>query len=133
MNRLSIEELNKLPQEIITNVKNTLTAYNSCQVEFKNGKYDVIVGSYLLEEYPNDFKVIGEVFKEDIFTNIELIENYINAFKSYPKDYKGKKDFKILNEMKNSRKIENGVLSESYGKINNDGNFEIVGTRELNK
>lgn len=130
MNRLSIKELNALPKDIVTEIKNTLRAYDRCTVKYMYGEYSVSTSSCLLAEYPSDYKVVGDVFKEDIFTDKEKIENYINTFKSYPAEYEGDRDYKMLKEMKET--VEGDILYQTFGEINDLGNFEIIGVREIN-
>lgn len=103
MKRLNKEELNKLPKEVIKEAKNTLKAYGKVNVIFQNGNYKVQCGSLLLNEYPEDFKVIGTAYAEDIFDEKDRMINYIEGFHSYPIEYKGKKDWGMIRELKELR------------------------------
>lgn len=97
--RLSIEQLNKLPQGVIDDVKGTLKAYDEVHIVFENGKHIVSCGTMLKAQYADDFKVIGDVYAKDIFNDNDRIINYIEGFHSYPSEYKGEKDWSMINKL----------------------------------
>lgn len=102
---------NTLPKEIQDKVKNTLKAYDEAHVTYENGAYKVSVGVALTATYAPDFKVIGTISANEIYTQDERIENYINVFQDYPIEYKGKRDYKTLNDGKrHTWKLIDGVL-----------------------
>lgn len=106
-----INKLNTLPKEVQDKVKSTLEAYDEVHVVFEYGEYHVTVGVALKAHYANDHKVIGTFKANEIFTQEERIENYINTFQDYPIEYKGKRDYKTLNDGKNHTwKLVNGTL-----------------------
>ncbi|GHU36237.1 hypothetical protein FACS1894105_06250 [Clostridia bacterium] len=57
----------------------------------------------LCSRYPDDFKVIGDVSKDDIYTEDEQIVNYIEEFHDYPYNYRGKRDYDMLRYMRDCR------------------------------
>lgn len=122
---------NNLPIEIQTNVKNTLRAFNKCDVWFEYGQYRVLTGACLKATYGADHKYIGTYKADEIFTEEERIENYINGFCDYPIEYKGKRDYGMLRKMTNEREIvkdENGKMKVAIwqGKLNAEGTFELT-------
>lgn len=61
-------------------------------------------------------------------TNKE-IEDYINTYRLYPPEYTGKKDMSIIRAMgsKYRHDIATNTITRLEGRINNNGDFEIVG------
>lgn len=57
------------------------------------------------------------------------IEDYINDYRVYPEEYKGKRDNSILINMNNRYRLNTETLTVSRleGRINDNGDFEIVG------
>lgn len=106
-----INKLNTLPKEVQDEVKNTLKAYDEAHVIYEYGEYHVSVGVALKAHYAPDHKVIGTFKANEIFTQDERIENYINTFQEYPIEYKGKRDYKTLNDGKrHTYKLVDGNL-----------------------
>ena len=95
---ISREELNKLPQDILEQTLETLKAFDECHITFENGRYHSSTGVCLLAKYPEDFKVIGTVYADDIYTKEERDQNYIESFYDYPAGYTGVRDYKALKE-----------------------------------
>lgn len=95
---------NELPMEIQSEVKSTLRAYDNVNVIFENGRYNTSTGACLKSHYASDHKVIGRYFAKDIYTNEERIINYIEQFLSYPIEYKGKKDWAMIQQLELLRK-----------------------------
>ena len=80
---ISKEELEKLPEEFVTKVKNILKAYNECEIEFENGNYKI--GSCCISNYyAPDHKFIGIAYQDDIYTTEERIQNYKEEFGCEP-------------------------------------------------
>lgn len=95
---ISKEEFGKLPGEIQDKTKETLRAYSEVHVDFYDGEYHVSTGIMLRGQYPKDFKSIGYVYADDVYTLEERTQNYIECFHDYPIWYKGKRDYKALKE-----------------------------------
>jgi hypothetical protein len=80
---ISKEELEKLPEEVVAQVKNDLKAYNECDITYENEKYHI--GCCMIKDhYAADHKFIGVAYAEDIYTLEERIENYRNEFHCEP-------------------------------------------------
>lgn len=60
---------------------------------------------------------------------IKEIEDYINDYRVYPEEYKGKRDKSILVTLGSNYKLdpETMIVSRLEGRINDTGDFEIVG------
>lgn len=118
--------LEQLPVGIQENVKSTLKAYNRVNVTFENGEYGLSAGVMLKQNYAPDYKVLGWIHADDVYTKEEQIENYINEFFSYPTNYKGKRDYDITRKMQDERVVEDDAVVQWYGKLNENGDFELV-------
>ena len=124
----------QLPKDIQDKVRNTLRAYDSVNVWFENGRYSF--DDVIKSQYAADHKFIGTYKASDIYSEKERIENYINEFHSYPIQYTGKRDYDIIHKMNNERVVEmlDGgklVVTDWYGKINDNGDFELVEKRTI--
>lgn len=122
-----------LPQATQEEVKNTLKAYDNCFVNFQNGEYKVNTSIGILSKYPKDFKSIGEVSSHDIYTREERIENYINEFMGYPIDYRGKKDWDLIQKMGTDKQFDfpNNKMYKWIGKLNEQGDFVLTEKIEI--
>lgn len=69
---LTKEELNILPIEIATEIKETLIYFEKCNLIYQNGKYEVSASTVLQNEYAKDRIFIGFVRSKDIYTPAEL-------------------------------------------------------------
>ena len=109
---VKFEELSKEVQE---EIKGVLGVYDKCNVIYMNGKYHVMTASFLLNNYPSDFKYIGDYKKEDILTETEIIEEYANNFHSFHENYNGVKNYKMFNNCSYSDKFKliNGELKRA--------------------
>lgn len=118
---------NELPQEVQNEIKSWLHVYDKTFVVYENGKYNVSSAVCLKAHYAPDHEVIGEYHAEDIFTEEERIENYINTFYSYPIEYKGKRDYQMLKKMQEREWVDEEKTAYRYwtGKLI-DGNFELT-------
>lgn len=68
--------LNQFPFSIQEEIKNTLTAFDSVNVDFSNGKFHVHTGISISNEYAEDFKFYGEIKNSDIYSAEEMKANY---------------------------------------------------------
>jgi len=75
-NPISKIELEKLPKNIVEEVKSTLKVYDRCFVFYQNGKFETSAVIGLYSTYPEDYKFIGIAYMEDIYTKEEQFENY---------------------------------------------------------
>ena len=106
---------NELTKEVQDKIKNYLKIYDEADVYFENGEYHF--GLVLKSSYADDHKVIGTYKAKEIFTEEERIVNYIESFHEYPIFYKGKRDYRMLNEIKGNWDVKFELV---------DGNLEIV-------
>jgi hypothetical protein len=113
---------NTLPIEVQADIKSALRAYDSAYVIYENGKYNVSVAIGLKAHYPADHKVIGEYKATEIFTEEERIVNYMESFHEYPRNYKGKRDYKMLHDIEGNWDVK--------FKLNEDGDLVIIKTQE---
>lgn len=105
--------LNTLPTEIINQVKETLKAYDRAYVIYENGAYRVSVGIAITATYADDHKFIGEYKAVEVFSEEERVINYVESFHEYPGNYKGNRDYKMLNALTWDDKVkldENGNI-----------------------
>lgn len=60
---------------------------------------------------------------------IKEIEDYINTYRVYPDEYTGKRDNSILRSMNTYYRVDvkNNMMIRREGRINNNGDFELVG------
>lgn len=107
-------------------VKETLKAYNRVNVTFENNEYHASAGVILKQHYAPDFKVLGWIHADDVYSKEEQVENYINEFFSYPTNYKGKRDYDIIRKMQDERVVEDDAVVQWFGKLNGNGDFELV-------
>lgn len=126
-----MKSFNELPMEVKEQIRETLKAYNEVNVWFEYGEYHVMPGACLKASYGADHKVIGTYKAKEVFTEAQRIENYINEFNSYPMQYKGKRDYGIMQKMQKDRQIvdlPNGKwgIAIWQGKLNENGDFELT-------
>lgn len=108
---MTYQEFKKLPKEVKAKIRETLKAYDEVHITYEYGEYKVSVGIALTATYAPDFKVIGTITANEMYTENERIENYINTFQDYPIEYKGKRDYKTLNDgKKHTWKLIDGNL-----------------------
>ena len=103
-----MKKFNELPHEIQEKVKRTLRAYDKETVWFENGKYTY--GIALKAKYASDHEYIGTYYAKDIYTEEERIINYCEEFHEYPIEYKGKRNYNILNDYKAKYKMVDGNI-----------------------
>ena len=80
-------------------IKETLKAFDEVFVVYEYGQYHYGTGACLKAEYAPDHEVIGTLYAEDIFTAEERIINYVESFHDYPIEYKGARNYRMLNEV----------------------------------
>jgi len=119
-----MKKFNELPQELQERIKDRLKAFSEVRVTYEYGEYHF--GTVLKATYGADHEYIGTYRQEDIYTEKERIENYINEFHCYPIEYKGKRDYTLLNRMDDERTFEGMNLTQWVGKINENGDFELT-------
>lgn len=118
-----MKNFNELPVNVQNEVKEILKAYSTCPVTYENGRY-----SYSLcikSEYAPDHEFLGEYRAEDIYTEEERILNYIESFHDYPVQYKGERDYAMINEI---NKLRSEISPEEFWsiKFKFDDNGNIV-------
>lgn len=97
---ISKQEFEKMfTKEEQESAKETLKAFSELNVVYEYGKYHFNTGYFLKATYAPDHKVIGSIYADDIFTPEERIINYVESFHSYPVEYKGARDYRMLNEV----------------------------------
>jgi len=130
-----IKNFEKLPQDVQDKVKSILRCYDAVHINFEYGKYEVTTSVCIKATYGPDHKVIGTMYKNDIYTPTEQMENYINSFRDYPIEYKGNKDYVgILKKMETEREFDwtANTLTHWIGKINEVGNFVLTHKETVN-
>lgn len=95
---MNTTSISNLPKEIQEDILSTLKAYSEVNIIFEYGEYHATPGISIKEVYAPDHKFIGTIKVEDIYTEEERTENYIECFHSYPIWYKGERDYKALKE-----------------------------------
>ena len=120
--------ITSLPIDTQNEIRNTLKAFDRCDVWFEYGKYHVMCGACLRAKYAPDHRFVATFTKDEIYTETEQIENYINEFCSYPHNYKGKKDWQMIHKMSDDREInyETGKCKIWQGRLNENGDFELT-------
>ena len=103
-----MKNFNDLPEDIQSEIKEYLRAYDEVHVTYENGRYHF--GMYLKKQYGADFEAIGTFKPKDIFTDEERIVNYVNCFRSYPIEYKGKRDYTILKNYEAQYRMVDGDI-----------------------
>lgn len=82
MNTINI---NQLPQDVQSKVRETLTAYNTTYVEFENGRYTHIAGLCLdTRKKAADFKTF-EIKNSDVYNETERASNLKALSNSFAK------------------------------------------------
>ena len=116
---------NLLPIEEQARIKSTLKAYDEVVVFYENGSYTH--GVCLKATYAPDHEYIGTYRADEIYTEDERIENYINEFNCYPPNYKGKRDYRVMHKMTDEREYdpETSTLTIWVGKLI-DGDFTLT-------
>jgi hypothetical protein len=124
-------DLSNLPNEIVTEVKNTLKAFDEVYVIFENGKYEVTTTLAVKKHYAIDHKFIGTFYAKDVFTPAERMENYINEFNDYPCCYDGLRNYDKLREARQKYNVEDGTLTRGVWKFDDNGNLQLIGSETI--
>lgn len=120
VNNMKNERLEKYSEEVQKKVRSVLSAYDECHIERHGSEYIVCTGWCLKNSY-EDEEILDTFKKEEIFTEDEIIENYINSFHDYPINYKGKRNYQLMNMMDESRRSG----KELEGHLDEGGNFTL--------
>jgi hypothetical protein len=99
------ERLSDLPEDIQSEILDTLKAFNQCNVVFENGEYHASPSIGIYGHYAADHRFVGTFYAEDIYTLEERTENYIREFHDYPYWYKGVRNYAAL-----KRDLEKGRI-----------------------
>ena len=120
-----MRDFTTLPIDEQESIKSTLRAFDEVVVFFEDGRFTH--GVYLKASYAPDHEYIGTYRADEIFTEDERIENYINEFHSYPPSYKGKRDYKLMHRMDEERTFSDdfSYITHWVGKLIN-GSFELT-------
>ena len=123
--KLTIENL---PKRILREVKDMLRgAENEAWVICRDGMLAVVRKNYYCDE-SMDEKLLLIIREEDLFTEDERTENYINYFHKYLAWYTGHRDREMLERMRNDMDFDQKTLTykEPFGRMVN-GNFVYTG------
>lgn len=93
-----------LPEETKSQILNTLKAYDSVHVTYANGRYTAVAAVALLAKYTDDYKVIGDAYAVDFYTDEERILNYISCFSDFPYEYRCGRDYMALKAWDEARR-----------------------------
>lgn len=120
-----MRDFTTLPIEEQESIKSELRAFDKVVVFFEDGRFTH--GVCLKASYAPDHEYIGTYRADEIFTEDERIENYINEFHDYPISYKGKRDYKLMRRMDEERTFSDdySFLTHWVGKLVN-GSFELT-------
>ena len=94
-----MKDFNLLPEDVKAQVKKTLRSFDEVNVIYEYGEYHVSTGLAIKCHYADDHEYIGHYKADDIFTPDERIINYVESFHSYPVQYKGKRDYNMINSL----------------------------------
>lgn len=72
--------LEKLPEDVQTEVKNILKAFNTCTVVYEYGKFHASTSTCIKSDYNFDYFVCGHYLAEEVYTFEERRQNYIEVF-----------------------------------------------------
>lgn len=108
------EKIETLPVSIQNEIRETLKAYDEVNVEFEYGEYRVLTGVMLTATYAPDHRFVGTYKANEVFTLEERTINYAESFHDFPIWYKGKRDYRMMNDCgydwSIKFKMENGNL-----------------------
>jgi hypothetical protein len=101
-----MKQFNNLPETVQAKVKEILRAYRKCYVVYEYGEYHVSAGIALKAKYAPDHEFIGEYRDTEIYTDAERVINYVESFHDYPIEYRGKRDYRMINALTWSDKVK---------------------------
>lgn len=118
---------NDLPERVREEIKRVCKVYDKAYVTYENGEYKTSSMIGITNGYAPDHKFIGVYNVEEVFTEDERTENYINVFYAYPIWYKGERDYQMLKKLQKDKEFdfENDTVTHWVGKLIN-GNFELT-------
>jgi hypothetical protein len=96
---INMKDFYELPLNVQEQAKKTLRSFDEVNVIFEYGEYHVSAGIAVKSHYADDHEYIGHYKADDIFTPEERIINYVESFHSYPVQYKGKRDYNMINSL----------------------------------
>jgi hypothetical protein len=96
---INMKDFYELPLNVQEQAKKTLRSFDEVNVIFEYGEYHVSAGIAVKSRYADDHEYIGHYKADDIFTPEERIINYVESFHSYPVQYKGKRDYNMINSL----------------------------------
>ena len=109
-------------EAVVQDVVETLKAFSTARVIRENGIYTTTTGVCLTNsDNSDDFKV-WEFHKDSFFSADEQVENYVNEFKDYPAEYKGRRNYSELRKLDGVDTYRN----DTHVAVMVDGNIEIV-------
>ena len=94
-----MKDFNALPIDVQEQVKRTLRSYDEVNVIYEYGEYHVSTGLAIKCHYADDHEYLGCYKAKDLFTPDERMLNYVEAFHEYPIEYKGKRDYRMLDSL----------------------------------
>lgn len=115
------EIISKLPAYIVEEAKMHLRYGIPSHVIRRNGRLEV-VDSLRSGYHTDDERFVCTITDGDVFTETEQIENYINLYHKYPKNYKGIRDETVLARMDEDVEYDSktGELHLPRGKMDGD-------------
>lgn len=104
-----------LPLKAQEEVKDVLSAYNTCHVHFDTVTSSVYVCAHTSISSSDQGRIyLGELTSKDLFTLEERMLNYVRSFRDFPVccdyAYKGKKDWQALKSDWTKVELVNGDL-----------------------
>ena len=85
-----------------------MRAYSEVTVWLENGRYSF--GVSIKANYAPDHEYIGTYYAKDIYTGEERIVNYCEEFHCYPPEYKGSRDYTLINDYNAKYKMVDGNI-----------------------
>ena len=116
------ELFNTLPEEVKADVLSTLKSFNEVNVIFEYGKYHVSTGISIKCHYADDHKYIGCFKADEMFTEDERMLNYVEAFHEYPVQYRGKRDYQMIDSLQWGDKVK---FDENHDIIKDETNADM--------
>ena len=95
-----------LPEHVQRQVSNALKGWREVDIWFENGEYHVSSGTCIKEKHADDYKVIGVLANDDIYTAEEQTLYYTETFRTYPRSYHGRRDMKLLSALTDDTPLE---------------------------
>lgn len=120
------ELFESLPAHVQRSVSNALKGFREVHVWFENGQYHTSTGACVRSEYAKDYKAIGTISANDIYTEAEQNLNQVEIFRSYPRDYKGKRDMELLAALADDAPLEYDAKGNIQPKATDTGTHIAV-------